>query len=126
MNLRIPRVSIFTLKLISKPSFVHRLDRRNGLELDHDVVDKKIHAISTVNLGALVRDGKRHLPQVRDLAERQFARETFLISRSEQPRAKFAMNFNSRANDFSSDVSVASVRSVVITRGSRATPRGRT
>ena len=63
MNLRIPRVSTLTLKL----SFMHRLDLRNRLEFDDDLVDKKIQAIGTVDFRALVGHRERQLPDKWDL-----------------------------------------------------------
>jgi hypothetical protein len=95
MNLRIPRVSTVTLKLISKPSFhcpslmdvksclVNRLDRRNRLQFHDHFVDEKIDAIGAVDLHSLVNDGERQLAEKRDVAHRQFARETFLVRRLE-------------------------------------------
>lgn len=76
----------------------------NTLDLNHDaLLNKNVNPIPAVKSAPVVQHGQRNLSLNTQPALREFMRQTRLICRFEQARAKLAMNSDRRSDDLTSE-----------------------
>ncbi len=102
-----------TLKLMSRPTrkpaqaqvskklrFVNGSEFLNRLQFNHDlIVNNEVYSIATIQMYCFVVDREWDFGSKRNTAQCKFMTKTGLISRLQQTRSEFAMDFECCRND---------------------------